>query len=276
MALTLLKRPIPSSGELLPVVGVGTWQTFDVITEQKKGPLKEVLHTLISNGGKVIDSSPMYGRSEEVVGELSTEAGLNKSLFMATKVWTSGREAGISQMTESLRLLQRKSIELMQIHNLTDWQTHLPTLREWKERGTIKYLGITHYTESAYQQVERIMNQHPIDFVQINYSLGSRSAQERIFPLARDKNIAVLINRPFEEGSLFRKFKGKSLPAWASECDCETWGQLFLKFILAQSAVTCVIPGTSKASHLLDNLKGGSGRLPDNSLQKKMIELMND
>lgn len=272
--LSLLRRKIPSSGELLPVVGVGTWQTFDVISEEEKKPLTEVLRTLVNNGGKVIDSSPMYGMSEQVVGELSHSAGLNDKLFIATKVWTSGRDNGIRQMRESLKLFRRESVELMQIHNLTDWQTHLSTLREWKEKGIIKYLGVTHYTESAYGQIEKILQQHALDFLQINYSLASRKAAERILPLAAEKKVAVLINRPFEEGMLFRKFRAVALPDWATECECETWGQVFLKFILANPAVTCVIPGTSKPAHLLDNLKAGTGVMPDESILMKMIALM--
>ena len=274
MQLKILNRTIPSSGESLPVIGLGTWQTFDVSRDDEKPALKEVLEALVKNGGSVIDSSPMYGRSEQIVGELSQEAQLNDKLFIATKVWTSGKENGIRQMRESLGHFRRKSIELMQVHNLTDWQTHLPTLRDWKERGIIKYIGITHYTESAYDQVENILLKHPLDFIQINYSLASRHAANRILPLAREKNVAVLINRPFEEGSLFRKFKNVPLPDWAADCDCQTWGQIFLKFILAHPAVTCVIPGTSKASHLLDNLKAGTGALPDQTLLKKMIALM--
>lgn len=274
MQLNVIRRKIPSSGEMLPVIGVGTWQTFDVNSEEEKKPLTEVLRTLTANGGKVIDSSPMYGQSEQVVGELSHKAGLNDKLFIATKVWTSGKENGIRQMRESLRLFRRDSVELMQIHNLTDWQTHLSTLRDWKEKGVIKYVGITHYTESAYSQIEKILLQHPLDFLQINYSLASRKAAERILPLAAEKNVAVLINRPFEEGTLFRKFRGVPLPDWADTCECATWGQVFLKFILAHPAVTCVIPGTSKPGHLLDNLKAGTGPMPDESLLQKMIALM--
>jgi diketogulonate reductase-like aldo/keto reductase len=276
MALNLHKRPIPSTGEMLPVIGLGTWQTFDVSGRSEKEPLTEVLQTLVSNGGKVIDSSPMYGLSEQVVGELSTGAGINKKLFIATKVWTSGKENGIRQMKESIRLLGRTSIELMQIHNLADWSAHLPTLRDWKEQGIIKYLGVTHYTESAYSQVEKILLQEPIDFVQINYSMASRKAEERILPLAAERKVAVLINRPFEEGMLFRKFQGQPLPGWAVEVGCESWGQLFLKFILAHPAVTCVIPGTAKPHHMLDNLKAGTGTIPDDSTRKKMAELMSD
>jgi diketogulonate reductase-like aldo/keto reductase len=274
--MEIIKRPVPSSGEMLPVVGLGTWQTFDVRNDTEKDPLRRVLSTLVKHGGKLVDSSPMYGESERVVGELSEALKLNASLFMATKVWTVGKENGIRQMKESLQLLKRKSIELMQIHNLTDWSQHLTTLRSWKEDGIIRYIGITHYTESAYGQIEKILREHPIDFLQINYSLGARQAAERLFPLAIEKKVAVLINRPFEEGSLFRKFKGQSLPPWSSEIGCESWGQIFLKFILAQPAVTCVIPGTSNPDHLLDNLNAGKGQFPDARLQQKMIELLRD
>jgi aryl-alcohol dehydrogenase-like predicted oxidoreductase len=272
---TIQQRPIPTSGEMLPVIGLGTWQTFDADGEDQKKPLLKVLTTLVDNGGKVVDTSPMYGRSEQVVGALSEEGRINGKLFLATKVWTSGKANGIRQMNESLRLLRRRSIELMQIHNLTDWETHLPTLREWKEKGTIKYIGITHYTEGAYPLLEKIMTEHPVDFLQVNYSLISRKAEERLFPIAREKKIAVIINRPFEEGALFRKFKGVSLPPWAPELGCETWGQIFLKFILSQPAVTCIIPGTSKVPHLEDNLKAGTGAQMDKSMWKKLISLSN-
>ncbi len=269
-----MQRPIPSTGELLPVVGLGTWQTFDVRTSEEKVPLKEVLKTLVANGGKVVDSSPMYGRSEEVTGELSEDAGVNDQLFIATKVWTAGKESGIQQMKASLRLLRRRRIELMQVHNLTDWSTHLSTLREWRDQGIVKYIGITHYTESAYPQIEKIMRDEPIDFMQVNYSLGSTRARERLFPLAMEKKIAVLINRPFEEGALFRRFRNEPLPEWAKEADCASWGNIFLKFILAQPAVTCIIPGTSKPTHLLDNLNAAKGVPPNPDIVSKMEGLL--
>jgi diketogulonate reductase-like aldo/keto reductase len=272
----VLKRPIPGTGEVLPVIGLGTWQTFDVGDDSaERAPLLDVLKTLSAHGARVIDSSPMYGRSEEVVGSLSTELGLNDKLFIATKVWINGKDSGIKQMTESMSLLRRKKLDLMQIHNITDWRTHLPTLRQWKDEGRIRYIGITHYTENAYSQVEDILKKEPLDFLQINYSLTSRRASDRLFPLAQEKGIAVLINRPFEEGALFRKAKGMPLPEWSREFDCTSWAQFFLKFILTQPAVTCIIPGTSKKAHMMDNLQAGLGRLPDPILTKKMVDLFN-
>jgi Aldo/keto reductases, related to diketogulonate reductase len=193
---------------------------------------------------------------------------------MATKVWTTGKENGIRQMETSLRLLKRTLLDLMQIHNLVDWQTHLKSLRQWKETGKIRYIGITHYSNSAHESVERVMKSESIDFVQINYSLLNRAAESRIFPLAQEKKIAILINRPFEEGALFQRVQGKIIPEWAKEFDCESWGQFFLKFILAHPAVNCVIPGTSKPRHMLDNLKAGIGKLPDEQHLKKMIDYL--
>ena len=264
-----------STGEAIPVVGLGTWQTFDVGNQPDAlNPLKEVLQTLIDKGGKVVDSSPMYGRSEKVVGDLSTELNLHKKLFIATKVWTSGKDQGIKQMNESFHLLKRSQIDLMQIHNLEDWQTHLKTLRDWKDQQKVRYIGITHYTESAYSSIESILKNHPIDFLQINYNLASRKAEERLLPLAQEKKVSVLINRPFEEGALFNRVKGKELPAWAKEFDCNSWGQFFLKFILSHPAVTCVIPGTSKPHHMADNAMAGIGRFPDKTHRSKMVELL--
>lgn len=273
---SILKRPIPSSNETIPVIGLGTWQTFDVgEDEAERTPLKAVLKTLIQKGGSVVDSSPMYGRSEKVVGDLSTETKLNEKLFIATKVWTSGEKEGIRQMNNSFALLQRKKIDLMQIHNLMDWQTHLKTLRAWKEQGKIRYIGITHYTESAYSSIEEILRTTQLDFLQINFSLLSRKAAERLFPLAQEKKVAVIINQPFEEGALFSKAKGQSLPEWSTEFDCNSWGQFFLKFILSHPAVTCAIPGTSKPHHMLDNIGAAFGKLPTEKHREQMIKLFN-
>lgn len=269
----IMKRTIPSTGEKLPVVGVGTWQTFDVSdTSPDREELKKVLRTLISKGGTVVDSSPMYGRSEEVVGDISTETGLNDELFIATKVWTNGRENGIRQMNDSFRLMQRKKIELMQIHNLTDWETHLRTLKSWKDEGRIRYIGLTHYTESAHDRIATIISGEKVDFIQINYNMIERNAEEKLLPLAQDKGVAVLINQPFESGSLFRRVKDKRLPAWAAEFDCHSWAQFFLKFILANPSVTCVIPGTSKERHMLDNMGAGFGKLPSEKQRQQMIK----
>lgn len=271
----ILQRTIPSSGEKLPVVGLGTWQTFDVgNSADEREPLKKVLQTLIEKGGAVVDSSPMYGTSEDVVGDLSTELGFNEKLFIATKVWITGKENGIRQMNESFEKLKRKKIDLMQVHNLKDWSLHLPTLQEWKNQGRIRYTGITHYTESVYDSVEQVLKNNPVDFLQINYSLLSRKAEERLFPLAQEKKVAVLVNQPFEEGALFQRVKGKPLPEWSKDFDCASWGQFFLKFILSHPAVTCVIPGTSRPHHMADNLAAGLGKLPDQKQRTQMIRLI--
>lgn len=274
-ASSILERPIPSSGEKLPAVGLGTWRTFDVGTSAaEREPLKEVLGRLVALGGRVVDSSPMYGTAESVVGDLAGELGLTDKLFLATKVWTSGREAGIAQMEQSLRRLRAGRLDLMQIHNLLDWRTHLRTLRTWKETGRIRYLGVTHYTSSAYDELERVLRSEPLDFVQVNYSLGEREAERRILPLAHDRGIAVLVNRPFSEGSLFQRIRGRALPPWAAEIDCESWAQFFLKWILAHSAVTCAIPGTSRPQHVIDNMTAGTGRLPDAATRERMASLV--
>jgi len=267
----LMRRTIPGTNETIPVVGVGTWQTFDVDPAQFD-PLRDVLRKLVEMGGTVIDSSPMYGASEDVVGKLSSELNLNEKLFIATKVWTSGEAGGVRQMNESFNLLKRKQMDLMQIHNLVDWPIHIKTLRQWKEAGKIRYIGLTHYTDASHETLATIIKNNPVDFIQINYSLRERHAAEFLLPLAKDLNVGVLINRPFEEGKLFDRVKGKTLPAWAAEFDCTSWGQFFLKYILSHPAVTCVIPGTSKVNHLLDNLGAGMGKLPDEAMRAKMVE----
>ncbi len=271
----MIKRIVPSSGESLPVVGVGTWQTFDVgESPETRKNLTDVLHTLVEWGGTMVDSSPMYGRSEKVVGDLSSGAGLNKELFMATKVWTTGKEEGIRQMKQSMEYLRRSKLDLMQIHNLVDWRTHLETLRKWKEEGIIRYIGLTHYTDSAHDEMAKIIQSNPVDFMQINYNLADRNAERRLLPLAQDMGIAVIANRPFEEGALLSRTKGKELPTWAGEFDCQSWGQFFLKFILSHPAITCVIPGTAKVTHKIDNLKAGIGKLPDAAQRQKMASIL--
>lgn len=268
-----LQRPIPSTGELITAIGLGTWQTFDVSTaEDERAPLKDVLKILVSKGGSVVDSSPMYGRSEEVVGDLSTEIGLNHKLFIATKVWTTGKDSGIRQMNDSFRLMRRRKIELMQIHNLTDWQTHIKTLRQWKEEGKIKYLGLTHYTSSAHDRLASIIRSEPVDFLQINYNLLDRNAEKQLLPLAHERKVAVLINQPFESGSLFQRVRGRTLPAWAADFDCHSWAQFFLKYIIAHPAITCAIPGTEKPHHMTDNMGAAFGRLPDERQRMEMVK----
>jgi diketogulonate reductase-like aldo/keto reductase len=226
-------------------------------------------------GGKVIDSSPMYGSSEEVVGDLTNELGIQDYFFYATKVWTSGKQQGIEQMNESFKKMKRDRMDLMQIHNLVDWNTQLKTLREWKDKGKIKYIGITHYTESAYSKLEDIMRKEKPDFVQFNYSIDSREAENRLLPAAKDLGIAALINRPYGGGNLFSKVKGKKIPEWVKDFDIHSWGQFFLKFVLSNDAVTCVIPGTSKPNHLVDNMMAGFGKLPDKTTREKMVKYIN-
>jgi len=248
---------------------------FDVgASRAERDPLGEVLKRFVALGGRVIDSSPMYGAAESVAGDLAADLAINDTLFVATKVWTSGREAGIAQMEHSLARLRRRRLDLMQIHNLLDWRTHLPTLRDWKQAGRIRYLGVTHYTASAYDELERVLRGEPLDFVQVNYSLGEREAERRILPLARDRGVAVLVNRPFSEGGLFQRIRGQALPPWAAAIGCESWAQFFLKWILAHPAVTCVIPATSRPEHLVDNMKAGAGPLPDGATRERMGALV--
>jgi diketogulonate reductase-like aldo/keto reductase len=269
------KRAIPASGELLPVLGLGTYQSFDAGTDTTQYPaLSEVLKNFLAHGATLIDSSPMYGSSESVIGELSTQLGITEKLFMATKVWTSGRAAGIRQMEESFARMGVKRMDLMQIHNLLDWRTHLDTLKEWKAAGRIRYLGITHYHSGAYDELERLMKLKAFDFVQFNYSIAEREAEQRILPLARDLGVAVIVNRPFAQASLFSRVKGRDLPDWTADFDCRSWAQFFLKYILGHPAVTCAIPATGKVKHLVDNMAAGTGRLPDSTTRTRMAKFM--
>lgn len=272
---SMITRPIPRSGEALPIVGLGTWQTFDVGPDaSQRAPLREVLQTLVARGGKVVDSSPMYGESERVSGDLAAELDLRDKLFLATKVWTSGREAGIRQMEQSIRLMRAKRMDLMQIHNLLDYETHTRTLREWKSAGRVRYIGITHYTRSAFRELERLVATRQYDFVQFNFSMAERDAEERLLPACAESGTAVLINRPFAEGSLFRHVKGKSLPPWAAELDCASWGQFFLKWIVGHPAVNCVIPATRRREHMEDNAGAGAGKLPDAAIRRRMLDYL--
>lgn len=268
-------RAIPSSGERIPVVGLGTWSTFDVDSSPAaRAPLEDVLARFVERGGRVVDSSPMYGRSEEVVGAVAAKMGLAGKLFLATKVWTRGREAGLRQMETSERLLGTKRLDLLQVHNLLDVDTHLATLRAWKDAGRVRYIGVTHYTASAYPEVERVLLREKLDFLQVNYSLAEREAEGRILPLAREKGVAVLVNRPFGGGEALKRALGRPLPSWAADFGCTSWPQFFLKWILANPAVTCVIPATSKRAHLDDDLDAALGRLPDEKLRRRMVDAL--
>ena len=272
-SLSMLTRAILSSGEQLPVIGLGTWNVFDVeLTPESEKQLGEVLSLFVKLGGRVIDSSPMYGRSEEVIGKLATKLGLRDKLFLATKVWTRGQKAGIESMERSISRLQTKRIDLMQVHNLVDVSTQLATMREWKAQGRFRYIGITHYNASAFPELEKVLRSEKLDFLQVNYSLMEREAEERILPLAQDRQIAVIINRPFGGGDLFSRVRAKPLPAWAADSDCHSWAQFLLKWILGHPAVTCAIPATSNPRHLEDNLGAGLGRLPDPDTRLRMAE----
>jgi aryl-alcohol dehydrogenase-like predicted oxidoreductase len=257
-------RPIPRTGEPLPVVGLGTWQTFDPPrrTPDALAALEQTLRALHAAGGRVVDSSPMYGASEAVAGELTERAALTDALFLATKVWTRGEAEGARQMEESARLLRKPRLDLLQVHNLVDWRTQLRTLRRWREEGRVRYVGVTHYQTSAFDELEAIVARERVDFVQLPYSVALRDAERRLLPAARDAGTAVLVNLPFGGGGLLRRLAGEPLPpaarAWAA-----SWPQALLKFVLAHPAVTCVIPGTSKAAHMTDNAGAGTGRLPD-------------
>ncbi|HEY5897609.1 MAG TPA: aldo/keto reductase [Burkholderiales bacterium] len=274
LAAGAFKVNVLPDGERLPAIGLGTWQTFDVGGDRSaRESLREVLR-IFAEEGKVVDSSPMYGSSESVAGDLIAELGVRDKLFVATKVWTSGREDGIQQMNTSFRRLRVERMDLMQVHNLVDVATHTKTLQEWKQKGRVRHIGITHYTASAYAEVERWLKTGAYAFVQINYSLAEREAEKRLLPLAREKNVGVIINRPFAEGALFRRTKGKPLPPWAAELGIASWAQYFLKWIVSHPAVTCAIPGTGKPEHMKDNLAAGRGPMPDAAARERMREYL--
>ena len=270
----LLARKIPSSGEEIPIIGLGTSGPFEVgESPAQRAPLKEVLEAFFAAGARLIDTSPMYSTAERVLGDLLTPA-MHERAFLATKVWTNGERAGIEQMRRSGQLLKAPRLDLIQVHNLRDLQTQLTTLRKWKEEGRVRYIGVTHYTVASHEDLARVVSREKLDFVQCNYSAGTRDGEQRLLPLAAERGVAVLVNRPFEDGELFGRVRGKPLPAWAAEFDAASWGQVFLKFIAAHPAVTCIIPATGNVRHLQDNLGGGRGRLPDARQREQIAQAL--
>jgi diketogulonate reductase-like aldo/keto reductase len=269
----MLTRTIPSSGEALPAIGLGTWQTFDV-EPTRYAAVGEVLATLRAAGGRLIDSSPMYGRAEEVVGNVTGAMPEQDDFFFATKVWTKGAAAGQAQVAASYTKMRRTVMDLVQIHNLVDWQIHIPYLRHLKEEGKLRYIGITHYQDSSHHALTEVIKKEPVDFVQFNYSILSRHAENELLPLCAESGVATLINRPFGEGTLFQKVMGSALPSWAKEADIHSWSSYFLKFILAHPAVTCVIPATGNPRHAAQNMEAGTGVLPDAAMLTKMIRFL--
>lgn len=266
-------RKVPHTGEAVPVIGLGTWQTFDVgSSPEERAPRLEVLREFLAAGGRVIDSSPMYGRAEAVTGELLEELRPHAAPFLATKVWTTGKANGESQMRESFRKLRTSIVDLLQVHNLQDWETHLATLRDLKAAGKIRYIGITHYSTSSFGQMERLLRTEKLDFIQLPYSAARREAEERLLPAAAETGTAVLVMRPFEEGELLRAVRGKALPPWSKELGASAWSQVFLKLILAHPAITAVLPATANPKHLAENVAAGLGPLPDGKLRKRMAE----
>lgn len=269
-----IQRAIPSSGELLPVVGMGTSRTFD----QKKTPvnllkLTTLIRTLFEQQGKVIDSSPMYGEAEARVGDVLRSLGSTPNLFVATKVWIEGEEQGIAQMTESARRMHVERFDLIAIHNLKDWKTHIRTLKRWKAEGKVRYIGITTSHGRDHEEFAHVMRTEPLDFAQFSYNLENREAEQVLLPLAADRGIATMINRPFQRGSLFARARGQALPDLAKDIDCTSWAQLFLKFIVGHEAVTCVIPATTKAHHMTDNMAANFGRLPDADQRRELVSI---
>jgi aryl-alcohol dehydrogenase-like predicted oxidoreductase len=274
---TMLARAVPSTGEKLPVIGLGTWNVFDVdLTPESEKQLGDVLSLFVKLGGRVIDSSPMYGRSEQVIGALATKLRLHEKLFLATKVWTRGKQAGVESMERSMSRLQTKRIDLMQVHNLVDVSTQLATMRDWKAQGRFRYIGVTHYNASAFPEVVKVLRSEKLDFLQINYSIMEHDAEERILPLAQDRQVAVIVNRPFGGGDLFGRVRAKPLPEWTAEFDCRSWAQFFLKWIVAHPGVTCAIPATGNPHHLEDNMRAGIGRLPNPKMRQQMVKFLSE
>ena len=272
----MLRRTIPSSGESLPIIGLGTSRVFDVDPEDREELKirKEIIEVLLNNGGSLVDTSPMYGQSEDLLGQILDDYPRRNELFLATKVWIKGKPEGEQQISESFKKMNTAKMELIQIHNLVDWKTQIKTLRQMKESGEISYIGITHYKSSAFKEMEDIIKKEPIDFAQFNYSIGERDAEERLLPICQDYGVATIINRPFMRGKLFRSFKNQTLPDWCKDYDINSWGQFFLKYIIANPAVTNIIPATSKSKNMLDNSIAGMGRVTDLKIQKRMLEML--
>jgi diketogulonate reductase-like aldo/keto reductase len=264
-------RRVPGSGEEIPVIGMGSSNTFDVGADPAdREALRRVLQGLVQGGGRVIDTSPMYGSAESVLGDLIDELGIGSKLWLATKVWTRGREAGVRQIDESFARLRTRRLDLLQIHNLLDWREHVPTLRALQAAGKVRYSGITHYRADAHADLESVLGAEKFDWLQVNYSLAEPEAAARLLPYCADHGIAVMVNRPFADGALFARVRDKPLPAWAGEVGCASWGQFFLRWIIAHPAVTCVIPATSKPEHAADNSAAGRAPLPDARQRERM------
>ena len=272
----MLRRTIPSSGESLPIIGLGTSRVFDVDPEDREELKirKEIIEVLLNNGGSLVDTSPMYGQSEDLLGQILDDYPRRNELFLATKVWIKGKPEGAQQISESFKKMNTTKMELIQIHNLVDWKTQIKTLRQMKESGEISYIGITHYKSSAFKEMEDIIKKEPIDFAQFNYSIGERDAEERLLPICQEYGVATIINRPFMRGKLFRSFNNQTLPDWCKDYDINSWGQFFLKYIIANPAVTNIIPATSKSTNMLDNSIAGMGRVTDLKIQKRMLEML--
>lgn len=272
----MISRPIPRGSESLPVIGLGTYRVFDVSgTPAEIAARKAIVDMLTERGGSVIDTSPMYNRAETVIGDVIAAGSSRPTLFIATKVWTDGRENGIEQMARSAALMNTEVIDLMQVHNLRDTDVHMRTIRQWQDKGRIRYNGLTHYTAGAHAALDAAMRRHKPEFIQVNYSIGEPEAEDRLLPLAQELGIAVIVNRPFTGGRLFAAVRGRPLPEWASEF-AASWGQFFLKYIVSHPAVSCVIPGTSRLQHMADNLDAGFGALPDPSVRRRMLEYVKD
>ncbi len=268
----VLKKAIPASGEKLPVIGMGSFDTFNVGDNPTLRDARvKVLEAFFDQGGAVIDSSPMYGSSEEVIGHCLSRISNKQALFSATKVWTLSRWLGVRQMEASERLWEEDRFDLYQIHNLLDWQTHLETLLDWKEQGRVRYIGVTTSHGRRHEDLEELMAEQPLDFVQFTYNILDREAERRLLPAAAEHGLAVIINRPFRRGALFDIFERHPLPNWASDFDCANWAQYFLKFIVSHPAVTCAIPATSRVDHMLENMGACYGQLPDPEMRERMI-----